>query len=72
MNISTFITQNMEQILIEWETFAATFGDVADKMSSQELRDHAKQILQFVAKDVQSADCISNTGKISRINDARC
>lgn len=46
----------MEQILLEWETFAATFGAVTDKMSSRELRDHAKQILQFVAEDVQSVE----------------
>lgn len=53
MKISSFIADNMEEILVEWETFAATFGAVADKMSAKELRDHAKQILQFVARDVQ-------------------
>lgn len=53
MNISNFITTNMEQILVEWEAFAATFGAVADKMSPKELRDHARQILQFIAKDIQ-------------------
>jgi signal transduction histidine kinase len=42
----------VEQILIEWEAFAKTFGAVADKMSSDELRDHAKQILEFVVKDI--------------------
>jgi signal transduction histidine kinase len=56
MKISLFITKNMEQILMEWETFAATFGAVADKMSKNELRDHAKQILQFVAQAVQIAE----------------
>jgi signal transduction histidine kinase len=53
MKISKFITQNMEEILVEWEAFAATFGAAAAKMSTEELRDHAKQILQFVAQDVQ-------------------
>lgn len=52
MNISRFIVQNMEQILVEWEAFAATFGAAADKMSSKELRDHAKQILQVLARDI--------------------
>ncbi|MFZ6711874.1 sensor histidine kinase [Undibacterium sp. TC9W] len=56
MNIAKFINQNMELILVEWDAFAATFGTVADKMSTQELRDHAKQILQFVAEDIQTAE----------------
>jgi signal transduction histidine kinase len=56
MKISLFITKNMEQILTEWETFAATFGAVTDKMSKKDLRDHAKQILQFIAQDVQIAE----------------
>jgi hypothetical protein len=53
MNIATFITHYMEEILVEWEAFATTFGAVADRMSSLELRDHAKQILEFVARDIQ-------------------
>lgn len=56
MHISEFISQNMERILVEWEAFAATFGAAADKMSSEELRDHAKQILEFVAKDIQTPE----------------
>ena len=56
MNISRFITDHMEQILVEWEAFATTFGAVADKMSSHELRDHAKQILEFVAEDIQKTE----------------
>jgi signal transduction histidine kinase len=59
MKISSFITANMEEILVEWETFAATFGAVADKMSKKELRDHAKQILEFVVHDVQIAETAS-------------
>lgn len=59
MNLSTFINRHMEQILAEWEEFATTFGAATDKMSSLELRDHAKQILEFVATDIlqeQSSD----------------
>ena len=61
MNISEFITANMEQILVEWEAFAASFGAVADKMSGRELRDHAKQILQFVAEDIQTPESTAQT-----------
>jgi signal transduction histidine kinase len=53
MNIAAFITRHMEEILVEWEAFATTFGAVADRMSSLELRDHAKQILEFVVRDIQ-------------------
>lgn len=56
MNISVFITRHIEEILVEWEAFANTFGPAADKMTSVELRDHAKQILEFVAHDIQRAE----------------
>ncbi|UQV44998.1 HAMP domain-containing histidine kinase [Janthinobacterium lividum] len=58
MKISNFITDNMEQILVEWEEFATTFGAVADKMSPRELRDHARQILQFIANDIQKIESV--------------
>ncbi|MGK5025781.1 ATP-binding protein [Janthinobacterium sp. RB2R34] len=61
MNIAKFITENMEPILVEWEAFATTFGAVADKMSGRELRDHAKQILQFVAQNIQTAETKEQT-----------
>jgi signal transduction histidine kinase len=61
MNIATFITYHMEEILVEWEEFAMTFGAAADKMSSLELRDHAKEILEFVARDIQEAQTEQQT-----------
>ena len=66
MNISKFITQNMEPILVEWEAFAATFGAVVDNMSSIDLRDHARQILQFVAVDVQKLESEDETQEKSQ------
>jgi signal transduction histidine kinase len=56
MNIARFISGNMERILAEWEAFAATFGAVAERMSSEELRDHARQILEFVALDIETKE----------------
>ena len=56
MNIAKFILGHMEQILTEWEAFAATFGAAAEKMSNLELRDHAKQILEFVACEIEKAE----------------
>ncbi|MRV73320.1 sensor histidine kinase [Duganella sp. FT92W] len=56
MNIAKFILSHMEPILTEWEAFAATFGAAAEKMSTLELRDHAKQILEFVALEIEQAE----------------
>jgi signal transduction histidine kinase len=56
MKIANFILSHMEQILTEWEAFAATFGAAAEKMSSLELRDHAKQILESVAQEMEKAE----------------
>ena len=61
LNISDFITHHMEQILVEWEAFAKTFGASADKMSSDELRDHAKQILEFVVDDIRREETTEQT-----------
>jgi signal transduction histidine kinase len=66
MNLSKFIISRMEKILIEWEEFATTFGAATDKMSSQELRDHAKQILEFVANDIQQEQTPTQTDAKSR------
>ena len=66
MNLSAYIIQHMEKILVEWEAFAATFGAASDKMSSLELRDHAKQILEFVANDIQQVQSSNETASKSR------
>ena len=52
MNLSTFITDRMEQIIGEWELFARTLGPAADAMTAQALRDHAQGILQAIAVDI--------------------
>ena len=61
MDISDFITLRMETILVEWEAFASTFGAAADKMSSHELRDHARQILEYAANDIRQAESTHET-----------
>lgn len=55
MKLSLFITEQMETILSEWDTFARTLSPVATGMTDLSLRDHAKQILQAAAKDIESA-----------------
>jgi hypothetical protein len=49
MRLAQFISKEMEAIVAEWENFAATLLPVANDMSSLELRDHARQILEAVA-----------------------
>ncbi|HET9577704.1 MAG TPA: sensor histidine kinase [Usitatibacter sp.] len=52
MNLSSFITTNLDAILAEWERFARTLLPSAATMDSLALRDHARQILEAVAKDI--------------------
>jgi signal transduction histidine kinase len=54
MKLSRFITEQMETILKEWDAFAQTLGPVAAEMTDFALRDHARQILQAAAKDIES------------------
>lgn len=54
MRLADFILRNHEAILTEWETFAASLLPAASGMTSLALRDHAKQILEEVAKDLST------------------
>jgi signal transduction histidine kinase len=54
MRLADFIWQNTEALVAEWETFAATLLPAASGMTSLALRDHAKQILEAVAKDLST------------------
>jgi hypothetical protein len=49
-----FITIEKEAILAEWESFARTLRPASDGMSSLELRDHARQILEAIAQDLST------------------
>ena len=52
MSLANFITANIEKILAEWEVFARTLMPSAAAMDSLALRDHARQILEAIAKDI--------------------
>ncbi|HET7728969.1 MAG TPA: HAMP domain-containing sensor histidine kinase [Usitatibacter sp.] len=51
-NLSAFITANLPLILAEWEVFAKTLLPSAATMDSLALRDHARQILEAIARDI--------------------
>jgi signal transduction histidine kinase len=54
MRLSRFLNEHIDDILAEWESFAKTLGPAANRMSALALRDHAKQILQAIAIDIES------------------
>src|SRR5687768_6942178 len=54
MRLAQFITENLEQILVEWEAFASSLLAPGQTMTSLALRDHARQILQAVAQDIET------------------
>jgi signal transduction histidine kinase len=53
MRLHQFILANMEQILAEWVSFARSIQPT--KMTNEELRDHAKEMLMTIAKDLATA-----------------
>jgi signal transduction histidine kinase len=52
--LSEFIRDNVEQILSEWETFARALP-MGGTMDIEALRDHAKDMLGVIAKDLDTA-----------------
>ena len=62
MRLSDFILDNLENILQEWDAFAASLAPPAQKMDKAILRDHSKKILENIAADLampQSVDAES-------------
>ena len=54
MKLAQFIEQNLDALLAEWEAFARSLAP-GRHMTSLELRNHASQILQAIAKDIESS-----------------
>jgi len=54
MRLAQFITENIEDILVEWEAFAASLLPAGQTMTRLALRDHATQILLAVAADIET------------------
>jgi signal transduction histidine kinase len=55
MRLADFILRDMEAILVAWEAFAADQLPAARNMKPLALRDHAREILQAVAKDLSTS-----------------
>jgi len=54
MRLSVFITKNLEEILQEWDAFARRLVPDTEAMDQRALRDHAKEILQAIARDMET------------------
>jgi signal transduction histidine kinase len=52
--LASFLIEHMEEIVTEWEAFARTMTPAAGTMDSLALRDHAKQMLEAIAKDIRT------------------
>ncbi|RBH53367.1 MULTISPECIES: HAMP domain-containing sensor histidine kinase [Pseudomonas] len=59
MHLSTFIVQQVDSIVDEWEQFAKTLTPAADTMGRVALRDHAKSILLAAARDMETSQSTS-------------
>src|SRR6185436_21076149 len=52
--LSSFIIEHLDEITAEWESFAREVSPASATMDSTALRDHVRQMLQAIAKDVQT------------------
>ncbi len=54
MRLARFIKENADRILSEWDSFARTLHPAADSLDHTALRDHARQILDAIALDMEA------------------
>ena len=53
--MARFIIENMEEIVAEWESFARIAAPASATMEVWELRDHAREMLEAIAKDIETS-----------------
>jgi signal transduction histidine kinase len=53
--LATFIQEHFDAILAEWEAFALTLHPAAETMTALALRNHAREILEAMARDLGAA-----------------
>ena len=66
LRLSTFILNNLEPILQEWENFAKTLFPETQQTTTGELRDHAKKMLLLIADDLDRTQSKSEQTKKSK------
>jgi hypothetical protein len=75
MRLADFSLRDMQAILAQWEAFAATRVPAATGMTPVALRNHARQILEAVAKDLsafqsQDAQAAKSMGRAPKLMEA--
>src|SRR3954471_10631152 len=55
LTMASFILEHLDEILSEWEAFAGTQSPAADTMNVAALRDHARQMLETIARDIETS-----------------
>jgi signal transduction histidine kinase len=50
----SFIIEHLPEIVAEWESFARTVSPASATMDSSALRDHVRQMLETIAKDIET------------------
>lgn len=53
--MASFIIENMDEIVAEWESFARSLSPQTARMDAWALRDHAKPMLEAIAKDIATS-----------------
>ena len=66
MSLANFIRDNQESILAEWEAFARTCAPGSDGMNVRALRDHATDLLSWIADDLETAQTQRESTEKSR------
>lgn len=66
MRLSTFIQQHMEALLQEWEKSAVAISPELKGADRQALRDHAGEMLEFIAWDIEQPRSASETAAKSK------
>ena len=66
MKFSVFIDTHLEAILGEWDAFAGTLLPAAQGLSTQELRNHSRDVLQAIAIDMESGQTDADRSARSR------
>jgi len=55
MRLAEFIQTHTDSIIGEWDSFARTLTPAADHMGPLTLRNHIRQILEFIVEDMETA-----------------
>jgi len=66
MRLSQFLTENAEEILKEWDAFAATVTHEGKALDKKALRDHAAEILRAMSRDLATPQSTSEQEEKSK------